>query len=79
MAARKKKRKKKRKTGGKCQIVTVCGKRRRICRTAKGRIKSNTAAGGGKGRKRKAAKGKKRKGRCLKWSKGRTRCLRRAA
>lgn len=70
MAKRKKKR-------GRCQIVTIRRKRRRICRDAKGRIKSSAAVG--KGRKRKGTKSSKRKGRCLKWSKGRTRCLKRAA
>lgn len=29
----------------KCQVKVICGKRRRICRDAKGRIRSNTPAG----------------------------------
>ncbi len=60
--ARRKKRRSRRARGRKCQIVTVCGRRRRICRTAKGRITSNTAVGG---KRRSKKRGKKRgKRRC---------------
>lgn len=36
----------------KCKRVNVCGKARRICWGANGKIKSNTAAHGGGGRSR---------------------------
>lgn len=51
MARRKRRKSTKRKSG--CKIVTVCGKRRRLCWGKKG-IKSNTAVGGS--RKRKSTK-----------------------
>ncbi len=44
MAKRKKSKSKKRKSSARCKVITVCGKRRKICRDAKGRIKTNTAA-----------------------------------
>lgn len=43
MAAKKKKKKASKKRGSKCKIVTVCGKRRKICWGKKG-ITSNTKA-----------------------------------
>lgn len=42
----------------KCKTVNVCGKRRRICWGANGKIRSNTAAGGGGSRKRSGGKGR---------------------
>lgn len=53
-----------------CKLVNVCGRRRRICWGANGKIRSNTSAGGGgrkhgKGRsstKCRTAKGRIKKG-----------------
>lgn len=43
----------------KCKVVTVCGKRRRLC-FVRGKISSNTAAsGGGGGAKRRKRSGRK--------------------
>ncbi len=49
-----------RKRTRKCKIVTVCGKRRRLCWSKKGKIVSNTPAGGGR-RRRKSTKKRRRK------------------
>lgn len=52
----------------KCKRVVVCGKARRICWSANGKIRSNTAAGG-KGRKSSSHKG--RSGTACRTAKGR--------
>lgn len=44
----------------KCKTVTVCGRRRRICWSAKGKIVSNSPAGSRRGRK--SSGGRKRSG-----------------
>jgi hypothetical protein len=41
MAKKKRKKAAKRKSTTRCAVVTVCGKRRKICRDKKGRITSN--------------------------------------
>lgn len=77
----------------KCKVVTVCGRRRKLCFTAKGKIKSNTPASGGGSRKasRKSSSGGgkhktgfakafhcKKKQKGYRWVKG-GRCIRAAA
>ena len=58
MAAKKRKKSSKKSMKGKCKIVTVCGKRRKLCYGSKG-IKSNSpASGGGSRKKRKSTKRK---------------------
>lgn len=47
----------------KCKIVTVCGRRRRICWGKTG-IKSNTPAGGGGGTMKRARRKSGKKRRC---------------
>ncbi len=56
MAKRRRKTRKRRTR--KCKVVTVCGRRRRLCWSAKGKIVSNTPAGRG-GRRRKSTKKRK--------------------
>lgn len=60
MATRK--RKGRRVASARCQIKVICGKTRRICRDAKGRIKSNTPAGGGGVSPRRRRKGAAKRG-----------------
>lgn len=39
-----------------CKVVNVCGRRRKLCFGKNGKIKTNTAAGGGRKSSRKASK-----------------------
>jgi hypothetical protein len=76
MARRKKRRTTKR--SGRCKVVSVCGKRRRICWGKKGITSNSPAGSGGRRRKKSGKKSKasrcrfgvvksgKRKGQCLK-------------
>jgi hypothetical protein len=79
--ARKRKKSSKKSMKGKCKIVTVCGKRRRLCFGKKGITSNRPASGGTKRRKstkkRKSSKrkagtckfGRARSGKCYKSAK----------
>lgn len=58
----------KKKSSAKCKLVTVCGKRRKICRDAKGRIKSNRPASGSASKSTKRRSSSASKGKWVKTS-----------
>ena len=59
MAKSRKSRSRKRRAA-KCKVVTVCGKRRKLCWDKKGKITSNTPKSGGRRKSRKKSATKKR-------------------